>query len=673
MSKKTLLIINGINGASGEYDLPPQRPQDVAKVARGLPLDPAEKQDVQRRRSLDQRSEAFFGSLPSVNAFGLQGDKEPKDLSQAGWGVIFPAALEAGQLAALKEALQPLLVHRQAQAAAVKAHYYKECSGELGYQLGKSKNDFLELFNRTPGPADPEKLPYYLLIVGDPEQIPYSFQYQLDVQYAVGRIFFEHLEDYNRYANWVVEAEKKQYQLKKKAAFFGVANPDDGATQLSSQRLIAPLAEYIRNEKPDWQVQVNQAEQSYKNDLDQMLRSKDAPAFLFTASHGMAFPNGDPRQFPHQGALLCQDWPGPKAYKGRIPEDFYFSGEDLSPDANLLGTLAFFFACYGAGTPRLDDFNRINFIDKKEIAPRAFLSQLPTRMLAHPKGGALAVVGHVERAWGYSFVWEGVDQDLTTFESTLTRLMDGHPIGSALEHLNSRYAELASDLTTELDETDEETQNVVKIAGMWTANHDARNYMVLGDPAVRLMVGKQVSPPEERASITETLGHVPQVSSGAAAAPVAVAAGMAAAGNAVTGTAAAGTVAAGDLAATDYGLGDTLASLRGGLQQLGTKLGDFLSKALDDATSLEVSTYVSDNISAVKYENGKFSGASLRAVTRVNIDGDTIVCVPEEDGEVDLDLWNIHLQMLQQAQTSRSELLKTAVSAVTGLTGLLKP
>lgn len=665
MSNETLLFLNGINGASGEYDLPPQRPQDIARIARGQPIETAVQKDIQIRRAVDQQSIASFGSLQSTAHFGLVEGKDPKDLSQAGWGVVFPQNLEAKQLAALKEALKPLLDHRQTQAAAQKAHYYKECSGDLGYASGQSKNDFLKMHGRGPGVADPEKLPYYLLVVGDPEAIPYSFQYQLDVQYAVGRVFFDSLEEYYRYATSVVEAEQRNYRLGRKAAFFGAANPDDGATQLSSEYLISPLAKYIREEKPGWQVQVNKAEKARKADLDGLLRGAEAPAFLFTASHGMAFPNGDPRQLPHQGALLCQDWPGPKGHRGPIPEDFYYSGDDLAADANLLGMLAFFFACYGAGTPRLDDFYRQAFVGQKQIAPQAFLSRLPSRMLAHPRGGALAVVGHVERAWGYSFVWDGVGQDLVTFESTLTRLMDGHPIGSALEHFNSRYAELASDLTTELNETDEETQNVVKIAGMWTANHDARNYMLVGDPAVRLQVAQDGAAGAEetakqRPEIIDILSRAPTVE---AAAETSVASGAPASAPA----------AAPPIAAVDYGLGDTLASLRGGLQQLGNKLGDFLSQALDDATTLEVSTYVSDNIDMVKYDKGKFTGARLRALTVVKIDGDTLVCVPEQEGEVDIELWNVHLQMLQQAQTSRAELIKTAVSAVTGMVNLVKP
>ncbi|HEX3127599.1 MAG TPA: hypothetical protein VH394_09725, partial [Thermoanaerobaculia bacterium] len=146
----------------------------------------------------------------------------------------------------------------------------------------------------------------------------------------------------------------------------------------------------------------------------------------------------------------------------------------------------------GAGTPRWDDFTRRSQGDRRQLAPGAFLGRLPQRLLAHPRGGALAVVGHVERAWGFSFAWPGAGPQVSAFESTFRRLLDGKPVGWAMEVFNQRYAELASDLAAEvealgfgkrLDET--------RLADLWTASHDARNYMIIGDPAVRVAAEAQ--------------------------------------------------------------------------------------------------------------------------------------------------------------------------------------
>src|SRR5215204_5477210 len=236
---------NGVNGASGQYLTPALTEHDVANLAQGKPLtqpdapvntSPVDEQEARHLNELAWRhrvaTEATFAPIEGV---------DPKNLAETGWGVVF--AVDANP--AVREALAPLLDHRRSLAAAQAETRYRELGGSDGVRPNDTKNDFLARHGAGPGPVDPDKLPYYLLLVGGPQAIPYRFQYHLDVQHAIGRIHFtkdngdEDLNAYERYAQGVVDAETNQAP-RRTAAFVGVQNPDDKATTLSASELVQP-------------------------------------------------------------------------------------------------------------------------------------------------------------------------------------------------------------------------------------------------------------------------------------------------------------------------------------------------------------------------------------------------------------------------------------------------
>jgi hypothetical protein len=151
----------------------------------------------------------------------------------------------------------------------------------------------------------------------------------------------------------------------------------------------------------------------------------------------------------------------------------------------------FLFACYGGGCPAMDTYER--GADDKFIPLMAdpITARLPQRLLAK---GALAVLAHIDRAWAFSFQTERGLPQVQDFRSVMELLLSGQRIGQATDGFNRRWSVLGSDLQI-LVEEQQATGAVpaTSLANRWVARDDARNYLILGDPAVRLKVEAMLS------------------------------------------------------------------------------------------------------------------------------------------------------------------------------------
>lgn len=467
-----MVYFNGIDAETGQYAVKPQTVDQIAKLARANP-------QVDPMRALRGETE--------MRSFGLPPGVDYEKLDQAGWGVIFHENAPAD----VKAALKPLIDKRAQQAGPL--------FRILDYKTGEQVRDWYRRYEIRPGSVDPEVFPYYLVIVGPPDGIPFEFQYLLGVDYAVGRVSFGSADSYARYAEFVTTYETSSaIQNAKQIAYWGTRHLGDGATKLSSTLLIDPLANGNpslpgRLKKPlhtefGFERQLQLADDATKDALLETLGATKPPAILFTASHGMLVGPGRPQQQAVQGALLCQDWPG----FGTIKPNHYLAATDVADDANVRGLVAFLFACFGGGTPKVDQF----ILDPSQLgstlpplAPQPFMAALPQRLLTHPNGGALAVIAHVDRAWGYSIQAPKMSgAQITPFRSSLGSIMNGDPVGHAVkDQFGGQFAALSTALLSALAPGAPKMEDR-DLVTYWLERNDAQNYVTLGDPAVRLRV-----------------------------------------------------------------------------------------------------------------------------------------------------------------------------------------
>jgi hypothetical protein len=405
---------------------------------------------------------------------------DTKELSSAGWGVVFGRGLDPQ----VKAKLKPLLDRRREQAKDL----YFEFEGPAAPRPAEGVRSWLERNGASFNVVQPELgVPLYLLLVGSPVQIPFEFQFMVDSLWNVGRLDFDTPDEYGMYADSIVAYETSAtVRHKKRAALWSTKNSGDRATGLLFNQVAKPLINGQGPIKPlgtraGFQLTPFVGADATKPALMELLRGKtDPPALLFTGSHGLSFPIDDPNLRENQGALLTQEW---SFGEEPVTANQYVTGAEVLADADVHGMIHFLFACYGGGCPAVDTFKKA----QTKLMETPITARLPQALL---KKGALAVMAHIDRAWGYSFQSSAGKGQYQGFRSVMDSILGGTRIGQATDGFNSRWAVLAAELQ---ELTNNRSGGVIPVsdevvANRWVARNDARNYLILGDPAVRLRV-----------------------------------------------------------------------------------------------------------------------------------------------------------------------------------------
>ena len=344
-----------------------------------------------------------------------------------------------------------------------------------------------------------EERPNYVLLLGDAKQIPLGFQIDLGVNAFVGRLAFDALDDYRVYVDKVLAIESEGVApVTKKALFLGTEHAPLGgkpdATHYSNRYMMPAVIKSAKEQGAEI-VKLLGEDATKKNFIEAI--SSHHPAVVFSASHGLGPGKRKSLDYMHRyNGSICF----PATEETGSPADKRFSVEDvdrLPADQPLFwGSVFFQFACFGFGTPSRSDFSIWQDNYKYPLPEEEFISALPKRLLAHPKG-PVAYIGHLDIALVKSIVTKPLmeadagDNDfrLTPFRSSLEQMVLGRPPAYSIWDIREKYTATMNYQLNVLRRPQimstwgmEENK---KYVDRWLYLTDSKNYLVLGDPAAQ--------------------------------------------------------------------------------------------------------------------------------------------------------------------------------------------
>ncbi len=432
---------------------------------------------------------------------------DPNDLSRQRWGLVAPSGLRGDTLLAL---VAPLRRWREQQQGAPVKDYRVRSVMDSAYARGWKREVY-----RSERTSEKDR-PRYLLLLGDLHELPLELQAELSTDAFVGRLAFARDADYTAYVDKVLRREGATASEPRARLLFYTSRDGTSATELGHQALITPSLTACRERQEDAdfpRANIHEVE----GPLEALLAhaSDTGPGVLFTLSHGRGRPSGG--------------WSGPEArlaHQGelQLPDGRFLSSEALASRPFVPGGIWFSFACFSAGTPARSSY--AHWLQKLppsdpnarrglEALPRdgetPFIAALPRAALANPDG-PLAVMGHVDLAWSHSFSDRGRGTP-SRFIELLKELARGSRAGVALHSLMQVLNETSSELVSLYNQEEQARTcgrtcaiDPVERARLWVLRQDLANYILLGDPAVRLPLAAtrtsaRVEPPPTRVAM----------------------------------------------------------------------------------------------------------------------------------------------------------------------------
>jgi hypothetical protein len=430
------------------------------------------------------------------------------DLERQGWAVVVPAGAQGARLEALVQALvQVRAEDQQADVVSIRVPPGMDTATAIEWK----KDVYPTLYGE-----DEARRPRYLLILGDLDQVSLDTQQVLSHDGLTGRLACASDDGYAAYVDKVLAWQRAPSREDRARAMFYTVHDGTSATAAGHAKLIQPChdrcARTARDKPRAFAASAVEAHGAKLPDPDELLTlvAANHPSVLMSMSHGM----GPPRRRP---------WTPAEARERQGAMSFGAEGAleaaDVASAPFLPGGMWIYFACFGAGTPRTSAYHHwLEMLEREgmsDLGPIAatlrgldqaggFVSALAKAALANPDG-PLAVLGHIDLAWSYSYEElrvsrtdsaqriTGSNRSLNFFQ-LMSKLVAGERVGAAALALKLQLGAVGAELTAHYDRCKRgggpiegaTPADVLALGNLWMLHQDLLGYAVLGDPAVRL-------------------------------------------------------------------------------------------------------------------------------------------------------------------------------------------